>query len=541
MKYIKFKRLNFSAIAKYIDNLRFYFLKAFNFKGLLILNIKKIYKHIIPSNFEFPRFFKQNFWDFYKNINLKKYKSVKFYILYFIFFVSFSYLSIPFFYNYDKLEIEKTICNNKKNIKCIINGKVRYNFFPSPRINVNDFIVKISTEKENKNLASVEKTSLKLSFFDLLNKKKQKVKKIEFKNYEINFNLNNYNNYFDLFEKANFIPMTFENGKILFFDDKDFIASINNSNFKLNLKEDLLKTQIKGKFLKEDIYVDTKTKKKNEKISTDIIVKISKFNLLIKSNVYYLEKNQNILKGNFLIKKNKNRITSIFSYDGKTLNLTKSKLANPLLEGNAEGKIDFSPYFNFNIDLSLNSLNFTKLYNLFLFLDEESKKNVFNINRKINGILNISSDKIYSNNNLVTSFESQLKLNNSNIIIEKFLLNFGKLGAADIVGKIDRSKKSNNFKFEKNIYVDNQKKFLSKFGIYNKKKVPSSMFISGNFDLDNLRMHFYEIFYEEKVKNEDINYIEKEFNNLMLEDGYKTLFNFQQFKEFVKSVTREEN
>ena len=120
-------------------------------------------------------------------------------------------------------------------------------------------------------------------------------------------------------------------------------------------------------------------------------------------------------------------------------------------------------------------------------------------------------------------------------------LNFGKLGAADIVGKIDRSKKSNNFKFEKNIYVDNQKKFLSKFGIYNKKKVPSSMFISGNFDLDNLRMHIYEIFYEEKVKNEDINYIEKEFNNLMLEDGYKTLFNFQQFKEFVKSVTREEN
>ena len=216
-------------------------------------------------------------------------------------------------------------------------------------------------------------------------------------------------------------------------------------------------------------------------------------------------------------------------------------MANPLLEGNAEGKIDFSPYFNFNIDLSLNSLNFTKLYNLFLFLDDESKKNVFNINRKINGILNISSDKIYSNNNLVTSFESQLKLNNSNIIIEKFLLNFGKLGAADIVGKIDRSKKSNNFKFEKNIYVDNQKKFLSKFGIYNKKKVPSSMFISGNFDLDNLRMHFYEIFYEEKVKNEDINYIEKEFNNLMLEDGYKTLFNFQQFKEFVKSVTREEN
>ena len=54
-------------------------------------------------------------------------------------------------------------------------------------------------------------------------------------------------------------------------------------------------------------------------------------------------------------------------------------------------------------------------------------------------------------------------------------------------------------------------------------------------------MHFYEIFYEEKIKNQDITYIENEFNNLMLEDGYETLFNFPQFKEFVKSITRDKN
>ena len=59
------------------------------------------------------------------------------------------------------------------------------------------------------------------------------------------------------------------------------------------------------------------------------------------------------------------------------------------------------------------------------------------------------------------------------------------------------------------------------------------MFVAGNFDFDDLRMHFYEIFYDEKIKDQDINYIEK--------DGYKTLFNFSQFKEFIKSITSDED
>ena len=65
------------------------------------------------------------------------------------------------------------------------------------------------------------------------------------------------------------------------------------------------------------------------------------------------------------------------------------------------------------------------------------------------------------------------------------------------------------------------------------------MFVSGNFDYDNLKMSFYEISDEKKFSNEDINYIEQEFNNLMLEDGYTSLFYFPTFKEFIKSITSE--
>ena len=153
----------------------------------------------------------------------------------------------------------------------------------------------------------------------------------------------------------------------------------------------------------------------------------------------------------------------------------------------------------------------------------------------------MSSDKIYSNYNLTQSLESRIKFYNGNISIEQLLLNLGKLGAADILGTIHNSEKFSNFKFESNVFVDNEKKFLSKFGIYNKTNIPSDLFISGNFDLKNTRISFYEISNIKKSNSEDINYIENEFNDLMLENGYKQLFHFPRLKELIKTITSENN
>ena len=268
---------------------------------------------------------------------------------------------------------------------------------------------------------------------------------------------------------------------------------------------------------------------------------MSDINFLTKANLINSEKDKNIMNGNILIKKGKNRITAVFYYKDNELIINKSNLKNTFLDGKLEGKITLLPYFDFSLDLNLNSMNFTKLYNYFLALDKNDQKNIFNINNKINGKLNLSSDKIYSNYNLVQSLESRIKFYNGNISIEQFLLNFGKLGAADILGTIHDDKKFTNFKFESNIFVDNQKKFLSKFGIYNKQNIPSNLFISGNFDLKNIKISFYEISNDGKANSEDINYIEREFNDLMLEDDYSKLFHFPKFKEFIKSITSESN
>ena len=307
------------------------------------------------------------------------------------------------------------------------------------------------------------------------------------------------------------------------------------------LKKNSKEAELNGKFLNDNLYISINNREKDKKPSTDIILKMSDLNLITKANLFNDEENKNSINGNILIRKNKQRFTGVFNYKDNEITINKSNLKNIFWEGGLKGKIRFLPYFDFNLDLGLKNVNFTKLYNYFLALDEKEQKNLLKINKKINGKLNLSADKIYSSYSLVKSIESRLKFNNGNILIEQFLVNLGKLGAADLLGKISNDKKFTNLRYETNIFVDNQKKFLSKFGIYNKKSIPSNFFISGSFDLENTRSSFYEIFDEEKLSNEDINFIEQEFNDLMLTDGYKNLFHFPTFKEFVKIITSETN
>ena len=59
--------------------------------------------------------------------------------------------------------------------------------------------------------------------------------------------------------------------------------------------------------------------------------------------------------------------------------------------------------------------------------------------------------------------------------------------------------------------------------------------------MKNIKTSFYEISNDKKLNSEDTNYIEKEFNEIMLEGGYNHLFHFPKFKEFIKSITSGDN
>ena len=436
--------------------------------------------------------------------------------------------------------IEKEICK-EKSIKCSIKGKVSYAFFPSPRIKIKNVTV-IDVINKQQTIADIENISAKLSIKNLLTKDKHKIKKIDINKFILKLKIDNFKNYKNIFtNKSNLIPTSFNEGKIIFSDQKVDVAIINNTNIKLNLENKNKLIKLKGNFLSDDLYIDFKSEEIDQKWISDIIIKMANLNFLTKANIYPSDQEKNALVGNVLVKKNKHRFTGLVNYKEGNFKINKSEFKNFYLDGAVSGKIEFLPYFDFDLDLDLKSINFTKIYNYFLNLEEKKKKDFFRVHNKINGNLSLSSDKIYSNIGLVKSLESRLEFNNGNILIEQFLINLGKLGAADIIGSINNDKKFTHLKYETNIFIDNQKKFLSRFGIYNKKKIHPNLFISGHFDLSNVKNGFYEISDDEKLSNEDINFVEKEFNDFMLENGYESLFNLSKFKEFIKSTSGEIN
>jgi len=343
------------------------------------------------------------------------------------------------------------------------------------------------------------------------------------------------------FLKKKFIyrPITSQKGEINFFDNEKQLATINNTTIELRSNNNKNNVTIKGDFLNDEIYINfTKNKKENEE---NFIIKFLESKSLAEIKILNSESNKNKLNGNILFKKNKNRIRSNFTYENNAVIFKAGDIRNDFTKAKFDGEVKFLPFFDFNLNIDLLSLNFKRLYNHLVALSEVDQKNLFKINKKINGKINLSARKIYSSYELINSFETRVRLTNGNIAVEQLLLNLGKLGAADLTGIIDNDKKFTNFKFENNIFIDNQKRFNRKFSIYNEQAELPSLFVSGNFDLENFNMHFHEISTDKKIKEADLEYIQKEFNNILLEDGYTSLLNFPNFKEFVKAITAESN
>jgi len=529
-KNINFKKYNFFKIYKYTNFRRYNLFRIYKYSDFRRYTLFKIYKY--------PDFSRYNFSKIYRYFDIKRYTYVPVYVAVIVIFSSLIYLSIPMFFTYDKSKFGNVVCKDF-NIECSIRGKIGYSFLPSPRIKIKDLIIKDFVDKE-KTFGRIDNVAIKLSFYNLYNKNKLNFTKIMLQNAEINLDLHNLKKYKNFFKKKfNSRPINLKKGEIKFFDNTENIAVIRNVNFKYKTNKNTTAAILKGDFLNDAIYINLKNKKNGKDPSAILILELldskTKVNIT-NSNLY-----KNTISGNISFKKGKNKITSIFDYKDNQIIFKQANLRNIFLDGKFNGEVKFLPYFNFNLNMDLNSINFNRLYSSLIALDEKSKKNLFKINKKINGQLNFSANKIFSKRTLIDSLESRIQFINGNISVEQLLLNLGKIGAADITGIINNDKKFSTFKFENNIFFDNLKRFYNKFGIFNKHNTSSNVFISGNLDLVNLKLRLNEISDDQKFTDEDVAYIEREFNDLLLEDGYASLFNFVKLKEFIRLITSATN
>tara|TARA_B100000029_G_scaffold133566_1_gene127631 strand:- start:250 stop:1788 length:1539 start_codon:yes stop_codon:yes gene_type:complete len=491
-------------------------------------SIKRVYKNFIFLCHTILKTFRQKFYKYYKTS-----------ILYLTGITVVSiiiYLIVPFFFNYNKSNIENIICEDLK-IKCNIKGKIYYNFIPFPKLVVSDLQIK-NFSKEKEVLGSVQEVQVNLPLKSLLKKTKKDLYKIRLIKPKLFFNYENFQQYEKIFlDKKRSKVISIKKGSVDFFNGSKFITSINNINGKYKYKIDNEEVNIKGIFLGDEIQIDFESDLNLEK---NLKIKLKKLNFLTKLNFIKSTKEKNVISGNLLLRKNKNRITSFFDLKKDKIIIKQGNLRNSFSDGTFNGKIKFKPFFDFELDLNLKSLNFYTLSKSIRDLDEKSKKNLFLINKKINGKFNLSADKMFSKKTFVNSFESQIQFINGDILINQLLLSLGKLGAADLNGVIKNEKNFSNLTFNSNLFIDNPKRFYNKFGVYNKGTNPFDLFVSGSFDLKNLKMRFNELSNSTKLTNEDITYIENEFNDLLLIDGYKSLFDFSSLRKFVRQISIQE-
>ena len=538
MKYINFKRYKFSTVLRNINFSRIY--KHIN---LGKINITKINKYIDPQRIKFSRIRKYidirriKFSKFFGYFDYKKYKNYPLYLFVFLVFSIIIYLIIPKFYNYDKLKVENIICKNL-NIECSVKGKISYSFFPYPSIKIKNLVIHGLFGKKV-SVGKIQDIILPLDFSKLLDRKNINFTKIKLENAALNLDFENLDKYKNFILKKNISkPIYLKKGNIQFSESSKYIAMIENVVFKYKPKKNTSETVLKGDFLGDQINLKIKQKSDLSKIIT---LKLSNYGLFTKINILKPESGQNLFGGNILFKKDKNSLTAIFDYKNDKIIVKHANLRNTFLDGKLNGEIAILPYLSFNLDVDLSSLNFNRLHAALIDLKDDEKKNIFKINKKINGEINLFINKIFSKHTLVNSIESNIKFLNGDILIDQMLFSLGKMGAADVNGVIKNDNKFSNFRFDSNIFLDNSKTFYNKFGIYNKEAKPLSVFISGNFNFKKLYFHFNEISKNNKVSEEDLTYIEKEFNDILLEEGYVSFFNFRKLREFFKVILDEDN
>jgi hypothetical protein len=545
MKYINFNRYKFSIIKKLTSINIFNFAKLFKYLdikkyniNIKKINIAKVTKLLNYIYYNLKKFFdirNYNLNKIYKYLNFKKKKEISIYIILPLVFLLLVYLSIPKFYNFEKSEIEKIACRNI-DIKCSINGKIKYNFLPTPRIVIKNLIF-ADKKKENTIYGKINKLIIKISILNLIDKKKFKYKEIEIIGSELNINIANLKNIKKLLmNELMSESLKSSESNIKFFDGNKFVTDIKNVNFSHKNSKKKNTSILKGSFLDDEIVIKYKKNTKNKNISKKLLVNLINSNFSAKIELPNINLDANKVEGNILLKKDKNILSGLVKYQNNELYFKNANVRNALLDGKIDGYLKFDPYFDFKLNVNLNSVNFNKIHKHLIQLDDNSTKELFRINKKINGAINLSINKIFSKYTLVNSIESRIKFLNGNIFFEQAIFNLGKLGAVDFFGSINNDNKYSIFNFENNVFIDNKKFFFNKFGVYNKKKIPFNFFTSGSFDLTNLIFRINEITTDTKIADADIKYFEESFNEMLLENGYETLFSFIILKDFIKSI-----
>ena len=381
------------------------------------------------------------------------------------------YLSIPEFYNYEKLQKDLTTKLLKEfNLNAALSADITYKILPGPNFEISNVILSTDSDKKFDDFVQIKKMKIYVFVTKLHKQEELEIKKIVFSQANININKDSFN-YLDNFLKNKISSKKIEIKKSkIFFKEKNegkntlALSSINRTKIFYDKKNNNNKLNIKGTIFNTKYNLNINRNIENL-YQTNFDLRFSQLNTNIKN---ILTKDANNNNNNDYIGK------TYITFSGSEININygirdKIILFNSFKSTLNKKNIDFkgvinnSP-FNFDIYIDLEKINLPKLVK-----NLSEIKNLFNskifFHNNFNGKILVNIDSL-SNIKLFDQAKIYLKFVNGKLIINDTALISNKIGKLKFIeSKLLEINKEQIIKTKILFNITDQKKFYQLFQV----------------------------------------------------------------------------
>ncbi len=475
-------------------------------------------------------------------INQPGLKSFVFYVFSFIFLTLFIYLGIPFFFDYknNQSDLKKKIFENF-DLNLSFTSKIKYNIFPSPRLNLKNVEI-LSFSESSKKIGSVKKIILKIPFKRLVSLKKLDFDSIELIDAVINIKtseINDFKKYLN--DKAREKPIQLTKSKINLLDKTKLLFDIDIKKLRISGKSLFNKLDLKGRIFDTKIEIDYQNKNFNKNSGKNVEIWLPEIGLNSKLSINPDKKNNETIYGRVSVFFPSNQIYLDYILRNKIFNISSSRLTNNYFKGQLFGDLILFPFSIFDLKLEIDLLKFKNILNSRLVNNNKFLSQLIPFNRKINGNIIINVDKIASLSNIINSGNANLEFKNSVLIVKEIKLNINKIGNIKLAGKIFHQKKKKVFIFNTKINLDNSEIFYSRFLIPKKNRIDLiPINLLGKIDLGSYKIKLDKIYLgntsnQEELDEDKLFFIQERINEIFSQNSLNNILKHSNLRKIIQS------
>jgi hypothetical protein len=475
-------------------------------------------------------------------INQTGLKNFVFYVSCFVLLTLFIYLGIPFFFDYknNQSDLERKIFENF-DLNLSITSKVKYNIFPSPRLNLKD-VEFLGFTESSKNIGSVKKVILKIPFKRLVSLKKLDFDSIELIDAAINIKIseiNNFKNYLN--NRVREKPIQLTKSKINLLNKTKLLFNIDIKKLRISGKSLFNKLDLKGRIFDTKIEINYQNKNFNKNSEKNVEIWLPEIGLNSKLSINPDKKNNETIYGRVSVFFPSNRIYLDYILRNKIFNISSSRLTNNYFKGRLFGDLTLFPFSTFDLKLDIDLLKFKNILNSRFINNNKFLSQLIPINKKINGNIIINVDKVASSSNIINSANANLEFKNSVLIVKEVKLIINKIGNIKFAGKIFQQKKKKVFIFNIKIKLDNPKAFYSRFLIPKKNRidlVPINLL--GKINLESYEVKLDKIYLENALNQEELDedklfFIQERINEIFSQSSLNNILKYSNLRKIIQS------